>query len=574
MFDESHQKPIMNSSDKVYPHPQHPEILIAKFGQLSDLRSHLPVVDQRWRETAQPNLIVIDLSCVSADCFELYSRGMGADVRGWQVLLPDDDWKLFFVCPKNEDRESRGLVTQEHLRFFEGFVVESIEEATEKLLPYRKPLLVDTEQNLASFADLFQHRNLVFVGSEESDTCQLPVRFKNAGVYVRHHSLAEDGDDVVFCVSALNGPMEKTRSAVTALKGKTIRPLAIVRTNILEFDYDPELHELIVMEMRELISRLLPEQIINALPRFEEFDPGLVCKIAKLMKEDRDPIVCRTYQTNAVEQESKGLSQATQDVPARNDLRPDPTPEFESSSTGPVRKELQRLIPLLEDEVQRKQMHFGRDHEVTLSAVANLGQHYREYHRFIDAVQLLEEAYRASDKYPSLHWAGAELLQGYVRAEDKESASKLAKQLVDEVREHYPNASELLANQLAIIGQEMLNLEAFEEAEQILRECLAIRKRLCADSWLRFNAESALGGALLGQRMYDKAERLLVSGFRGMMERENTINLFAKFRIMLALTRLVKLYEGRNQIEPSKGFDNMAAKWQQELSEFQVRFSE
>jgi hypothetical protein len=49
-----------------------------------------------------------------------------------------------------------------------------------------------------------------------------------------------------------------------------------------------------------------------------------------------------------------------------------------------------------------------------------------------------------------------------------------------------------------------------------LRACLAIREKKLPDDWRRFNAQSLLGGSLLGQQKYAEAEPLLVQGYEGM----------------------------------------------------------
>ncbi len=60
------------------------------------------------------------------------------------------------------------------------------------------------------------------------------------------------------------------------------------------------------------------------------------------------------------------------------------------------------------------------------------------------------------------------------------------------------------------------------EAEPLLRECLAIREKALPDNWLTFNTRSMLGGLLLGQKKYEEAEPLLLAGYEGMKERENS----------------------------------------------------
>ena len=66
----------------------------------------------------------------------------------------------------------------------------------------------------------------------------------------------------------------------------------------------------------------------------------------------------------------------------------------------------------------------------------------------------------------------------------------------------------------------LLELKAYTDAEPILRECLAIRKKTHPDLWSTFNVKSMLGGALLGQKKFMDAEPLLKAGYEGMKLRE------------------------------------------------------
>ena len=66
-----------------------------------------------------------------------------------------------------------------------------------------------------------------------------------------------------------------------------------------------------------------------------------------------------------------------------------------------------------------------------------------------------------------------------------------------------------------------------------------------------------LGEALLGQKRYADAEPLLLGGYRGMKEREATIDPGGRVRITQALDRLVRLYE-------ATGDASAAATWRRE----------
>jgi protoporphyrinogen oxidase len=95
---------------------------------------------------------------------------------------------------------------------------------------------------------------------------------------------------------------------------------------------------------------------------------------------------------------------------------------------------------------------------------------------------------------------------------------------------------------LAPLGQALIALKAWDEAEPLLCECLAIREKAKPDDWMTFNTRSMLGGALLAQNKLAEAEPLLLDGYKGMKDREVAIPPQGKVRIAEALDRLVQLY--------------------------------
>ena len=74
-------------------------------------------------------------------------------------------------------------------------------------------------------------------------------------------------------------------------------------------------------------------------------------------------------------------------------------------------------------------------------------------------------------------------------------------------------------------GMDVQNFKvhAYAEAESVLRESLAIRQKKQPNRWNTFNAQSMLGGALLGQKKYADAEPLLLAGYDGMKQRRQSI---------------------------------------------------
>jgi hypothetical protein len=114
------------------------------------------------------------------------------------------------------------------------------------------------------------------------------------------------------------------------------------------------------------------------------------------------------------------------------------------------------------------------------------------------------------------------------------------------------------AEALAIRGSMLLEQKKPAEAESKLRECLAIREKIQPDDWTTFATKSMLGEALLEQKNYVEAEPLLVSGYKGLKQRETKIPPPDKSHLTKALERLVRLHE-------NSGKQEKAAQWRKEL---------
>ncbi len=210
-------------------------------------------------------------------------------------------------------------------------------------------------------------------------------------------------------------------------------------------------------------------------------------------------------------------------------------------------KQLGKSIPLFEETLRRQEAKLGRGHEDTQLTVVNLGVNYRDAGRFKEALPLLEEAVRAAQKYPSLRGARVSLLNAYAQAGEYARAVPLVREYLPEARKQMPKDSAQLANLLAMGGAGLLELRHWDEAEPLLRECLAIRTKAQPDTWFVFNTQSQLGGALLGQKKYADAEPLLLAGYAGMKQCEKTIPSPALIRLPEALDRLIELYTATNR---------------------------
>ena len=228
-------------------------------------------------------------------------------------------------------------------------------------------------------------------------------------------------------------------------------------------------------------------------------------------------------------------------------------------------------IPLFEETLRLRKKLSGEDRPETLEVMANLAVNYKDAGRITEALPLLEAAYCASSQHPSLRWVGLQLLDGYVQAKESAEATTLVQELLAPVRQALSQDSPELAERLARFGVVLLQVNAFADAESLLRECLTIREKAAPDDWRTHSSMSMLGGALLGQAKHlqatdaaaataklAEAEPLLVQGYEGMQQREAAIPPEGKIRLTEALQRLVDLYTAWGKPEE-------VAKWQEKL---------
>ena len=230
----------------------------------------------------------------------------------------------------------------------------------------------------------------------------------------------------------------------------------------------------------------------------------------------------------------------------------------------------EQSVPMFQEVVQAREAALGRHHPSTLHAIANLGINYKDSGRLADAIPLLEEAYRASTEVPSVAFAGPMLLDAYARGadamgpQDVARAEELLRELIAVAHKRQPKESLSLATDLAVLGASALALKAWNEAEQPIREALAIREAKVPDDWRTFSSRALLGGVMLGQGRLAEAEPLLLDGCKGMEDRESSIPAIGKARLTDTIERIVQLYE-------AKGDQPTAAAWRQRLAAIRRR---
>jgi tetratricopeptide (TPR) repeat protein len=166
---------------------------------------------------------------------------------------------------------------------------------------------------------------------------------------------------------------------------------------------------------------------------------------------------------------------------------------------------------------------------------------------------------------------------GYGAAAEQASGNAAAAQArrletITFLRARLPSDDPELADALAEFTFALLDSGKFSEAEPTARECLPIYEKELPDNWRTFDARSMLGGSLLGQKKYAEAEPLLLSGYEGLKQHEDKIDLrylsprfwpfpaTSKPWLKEAAQRLVLLYEATGQ-------PDQADKWKKTLEE-------
>ncbi|MEY4567490.1 MAG: hypothetical protein RLY14_2460 [Planctomycetota bacterium] len=214
---------------------------------------------------------------------------------------------------------------------------------------------------------------------------------------------------------------------------------------------------------------------------------------------------------------------------------------------GQVEKAIRYFEETLEI-VKRKQ---GGDHVDTLTMMNNLAATYFAAGRQEDSIKLFQESLKARQaklgvEHPDTLSTMRNLGIVYVKAKEGEKASKISGEYLDIQRKLFPANDPRFANVLAVVATDLLLCEEYQKAEEVLRECLAIRQATEGEQWTTFNTQSQLGAALLGQKKFEEAKPYLIDGYEGMMAREKEIPANATVRLIQALDRLIEYFSATN----------------------------
>ncbi len=215
-------------------------------------------------------------------------------------------------------------------------------------------------------------------------------------------------------------------------------------------------------------------------------------------------------------------------------------------------------IPLLSRCVEVRRRDWGEESGKTMVATFNLAAAYLGAARYGNAIDLFEQLLETHTRlqgpnHPESHRASGALLEAYRLAGKRDEGKQLALSRLQIVRAQHDEIP--LASALAAAADALLTFEDFAAAESLARECLEIRANLMPDTWLHFNAQSLLGGALTGMEKYAEAEPLLLKAIAGLDRHKAEIPPSGLRHIDATVDRLVTLYKATNRTEE-------AARWQ------------
>jgi tetratricopeptide (TPR) repeat protein len=198
-------------------------------------------------------------------------------------------------------------------------------------------------------------------------------------------------------------------------------------------------------------------------------------------------------------------------------------------------------------EIRRRVL--GSDHPATLIAMNNLGVLFRAEGKYAEAEAIIGEVLRTRQR-----------VLGADHPDTLRSANALASLYTITGRSALAEArfAEILASRRRIVGADhpdtlstmnglgraRLGQQEYAAAASILADALKSYERIAPTHWERFACQALLGASLAGEGVgnYVEAERLLLAGHQGMLERRSTLPTDGLFELDAAGTQIVQLY--------------------------------
>jgi serine/threonine protein kinase/tetratricopeptide (TPR) repeat protein len=221
-------------------------------------------------------------------------------------------------------------------------------------------------------------------------------------------------------------------------------------------------------------------------------------------------------------------------------------------------------LPLFEKALKLRKDTLGAEHPDTLRSLNAVAVAYQYMGRLKEAEPLFRAAVVGARTKLGLASAATQTYLGNLaRCHEALGQPEKAEPLWRELAEFWKDKAEAnwlpFAQSLTALGMNLLQQHRDAEAEQPLRQSLAIVQKHQPQAFWRFHTESLLGAALAGQKKYADAEPLLLGSAKVLVANAAQMPAANRPLVLAAVQRVIDLYDAWQRPED-------AATWRKTLA--------
>ncbi|MBS9462865.1 beta-lactamase family protein [Flagellimonas sp. 389] len=170
-----------------------------------------------------------------------------------------------------------------------------------------------------------------------------------------------------------------------------------------------------------------------------------------------------------------------------------------------------------------------------------IGNNLKEQNQLLDAIEVFKFNY---GEHPNSFDAFYSLGEALIEAKDIQGYIEISDQKRAQLNKRNDLSSEERAGELIYIGIQLKDIEAYEKAEDVLKETLSIRQNTAPKSWTTFNTKSLLGEVQMHLKEYKNAYTSTTTAYIQLKENVQSIpNSARKLRMQQALNRVMELLQ-------------------------------
>jgi hypothetical protein len=237
---------------------------------------------------------------------------------------------------------------------------------------------------------------------------------------------------------------------------------------------------------------------------------------------------------------------------------------------------LDLAVPLLEGVLDKTRPQAGPNHPNTVTAMHNLGVAYYAAGKLDKALPLLAEVLarrealngpkdprtlQSKEDLRHVLTVAADKALAHINSQRYAEAEPLLEAWLAVQRPRLPADDPQWVFNLKQLGESRLMQKKYANAEEPLREGLAVLLEKQPSSVARFETASLLGAALAGQKKYAEAEPLLLDAARAALANADQLTPDTRKVAVAAVQRLIDLYAAWDRPDD-------AARWRKELERF------